>query len=62
MDIAELEDEFPRAVNHPEAVEEKIMAFEAKYSTPVNFEDLRGIYAEVHADHEDCACGQCDGL
>lgn len=55
----DFEDEFPLALCHVDAVEEKVQAFEQKYSTPLNDDDLRGVYAEVHADHEECECSCC---
>ncbi len=58
----ELLEEFPRAIGHMSDVDEKIMAFEMKYCTPPNQDDLRGIIAEVHADHEDCECSSCQSV
>ncbi|MGB0652426.1 MAG: hypothetical protein ACPGQL_04425 [Thermoplasmatota archaeon] len=55
----ELLEEFPRAGCHMDDVDEKIQAFEAKYCTPLNDEDMRGVFAEVHSDHEDCPCDCC---
>ncbi len=55
-------EEFPRAANHMDIVDEKIQQFEMKYCTPPNADDLRGIIAEVHADHDDCMCAGCDPL
>ncbi len=52
-------DEFPRAECHMDEVDEAVQAFEAKYCTPVNAEDLREILMGVHADHEDCECDCC---
>ncbi len=55
----DFEDEFPRAICHMDEVDEKIQAFEQKYSTPLNEEDMRAVWAEVHSDHEDCECSCC---
>lgn len=55
----DLLEEFPRAAHHMDAVDEKIQAFEIKYCTPPNHDDLMTIVAEVHADHEECACSGC---
>lgn len=52
-------DEFPRAAGHMDEVDEGIQAFEIKYCTPPNGDDLRDIIAAVHADHEDCECSSC---
>jgi hypothetical protein len=57
--MSDFEDDFPRAFCHMDDVDEKIMAFEQKYCTPLNEDDLRNVYAEVHADHEDCECSGC---
>ncbi len=55
----DFEDEFPRAYCHMDEVDEKIQAFEQKYSTPLNADDMRAVFAEVHTDHEDCDCDCC---
>lgn len=56
MDLAE---EFPRAYCHEDEIEEQILAFEERHSTPVNEDDMREIVMGVQADHEDCECDCC---
>lgn len=54
-----LDDEFPHAACHYDVVEERMLEFEERHSTPVNDEDRREIMMGVEADFEDCECDCC---
>lgn len=55
----DLLEEYPRAAHHMDAVDEKIQAFETKYCTPPDHDDLMAIVAGAHADHDESACSGC---
>lgn len=57
-----MEDEAPRAFCHEDVVEERVMAYEQKYCTPLNEDEYRELLMGVHADFEECECACCSAL
>lgn len=54
-----MDSEFPRALCHEDELQALIEAWESKHSTPVSDIELQEFMAQVHFDHEDCACDCC---